>query len=135
MPEALFRGIVKAGRFVPDDIVKHRGWLAKVEGRRVIESIKREQHARTMSQNRYYWGVVLAVLSEWSGHEAEELHEHLTDKFLAREQRQLPNGEVMTPTARTSVLSIEEFSGYVDRVVRWAAEQGVYVPSADEVNA
>ena len=135
MPQSLFRGIVKAGKFCPDDIVKHRAWLAKVEGRRVIESIKREQTGRTMSQNRYYWGVVLAVLSEWSGHESEELHEHLTDKFLARDQKTLPSGEVMTPARRTSTLTIEEFSAYVDRVVRWAAEQGVYIPEASEVTA
>ena len=135
MATALFRGIVKAGLFCPDDIVKHRGWLAKVEGRRVIESIKRENTARTMSQNRYYWGVVLATLSEWSGHEPEELHDYLKQKFLTPSDDELPNGTVIRVYPSTTTLTIEEFGAYVDRVVRWAADQGVYVPSADEVNA
>jgi hypothetical protein len=93
MAEAIFRGIVKAGRFCPDDIVKHRAWLARVEGRRVVETIKREQQSRTMSQNRYYWGVVLATLAEWSGHTAEELHGFLRDEFLTPREKKLPSGQ------------------------------------------
>jgi len=133
MANALFRGIVKAGRFCPDDIVKHRAWLAKAEGRRVIMAIKREQRGRTMSQNKYYWGVVLATLAEWSGHEPEELHEHLKQMFLVPSEDELPSGSRIKTWPSTANLTVEQFVKYVDDVVRWAAEQQVYVPSADEV--
>ena len=131
---ALFRGIVKAGRFCPDDVINHRAWLAKVEGKRVIESIQREKLARTMSQNRYYWGVVLATLAAWSGHETEELHLHFRDAILGQTESELPNGLLIKHPASTRVLTVDEFAEYVNRVVKWAAEQGVYVPAADEVS-
>lgn len=86
-----------------------------------------------MSQNRYLWGVCYPTLSEWSGHDPEELHEHLKDRFLEREQRELPNGTVMVIHPTTRTLTVEQFSAYVDRVVRWAAEQGVRIPDANEV--
>jgi len=133
MPEAIFRGIVKAGRFCPDDVVRHRAWLARVEGKRVIEQIRREQRARTQSQNRYLWGVVYATLAAWSGHEAEELHEYLKAQFLPGRERDLPNGETITVPPSTTHLRVEEFAAYIDRIMRWAAEQGVYIPEASEV--
>jgi hypothetical protein len=133
MPEALFRGIVKAGRFCPDDIARHGAWLAKAEGKRVIASLKREQLGRTMSQNKYYWGVVLATLSEWSGHEPEELHEHFKRALLEPCEDQLPSGQKITTWPSTTTLTVQAFTRYVDQIAKWASEQGVYIPSADEV--
>ena len=133
MPEALFRGIVKAGRFCPDDVVRHGGWLAKAEGERVIQSLKRESRGRSMSQNRYYFGVVLAILSEWSGHEPEELHLHFREAILGSERRELPNGTTISYPASTRILTVEQFSDYINKIVRWAAEQSVYIPSSDEL--
>ena len=86
-----------------------------------------------MSQNKYYWGVVLATLSEWSGHEAEELHDWLKDTYLTTVERELPNRQRLEVHPSTAGLGVEEFSAYVDKVVRWAAEQGVRVPDAQEV--
>ena len=134
MATALFRGIVKAGRFVPDDLPKHGAWLAKLEGRRVVQSIKREQEARTMSQSKYYWAVVVGTICEWSGFDSHaeddrlRCHDGLKRKHLGEEEI---HGVKYALPSRT--LSVEEFSAYIDRVVRWAATEGVYVPSADEV--
>jgi len=86
-----------------------------------------------MSQNRYYWGVVLATLSEWCGHEPEELHDYLKRYHLDPVRREFPTGLSMRIVPSTTNLAVEEFSGYVDKVVQWAAEQGVNVPSPDEV--
>ncbi len=63
-------------------------------------------------------------------------HEFCKGKFLpSGEQRRLPNGEVMVQVPSTKALTVEEFSQYVDQVVRWASQQGVYVPDASEVTA
>ncbi len=87
-----------------------------------------------MSQNRYYWGVCLRTLAEWSGHEPEELHD-LLKGFLQVQTKTLPNGYEFNSWPTTTTLTVEEFSDYVDKVVRWAAEQGVRIPEADEVVA
>jgi len=133
--DLLFSGTVKQGKFLPDDPAKYQGRLARLEGRRVQLSVGRVQSGRSLSQNKYLWAVVYGTLSEWSGHEPEELHEFCKDKFLPSEQKQLPNGEVMVRPPSTKTLTVEEFSKYVDEVVRWAAEQRVYVPDASEVTA
>ncbi len=134
--DPLFSGTVKQGKFLPDDPVKYQGRLARLEGRRVRVSVGRVQLGRSLPQNKYLWAVVYGTLSEWSGHEPEELHEFCKDKFLASgEQKRLPNGEVMVGPPSTKGLTVEEFSKYVDQVVRWAAEQRVYVPAANEVTA
>ena len=134
MAEVLFRGFVKAGQFRPDDMVAWAGKLGRLEGKRVQCAVKKEKSGRTLSQNRYLWGVVYATLAEWSGHEPEELHHYLCSQFLPIQEKTFPSGVVMAQAPGTSTLTIEQFSQYVDRVVRWAADQGVYVPSADEVS-
>jgi len=105
-----------------------------MEGKRVRVSIKREQHGRTLSANRYYWGVVLATLAEWSGHDPEELHEFMQQCHLGWRSRELPSGLGYSVRPSTASLTVEEFARYVDNVVKWAAEQGVYVPSPEEVS-
>ncbi len=135
MPKFLFAGTVKQGKFLPDDPVKYPGQLARLEGRRVKVSVGRVQPGRSLSQNSYRWAVVYGTLSEWSGHEPDELHEFCKGKFLSSEQKRLPNGEVMVHPPSTKGLTVEEFSKYVDEVVRWASLQGVYVPDASEVTA
>ena len=135
MPDLLFGGKVSKGQFVPDDLAKYRGRLAQLEGKRVRVSVKRESTGRSLSQNRLLWGVLYHTLSEWSGHSPEELHEYLKDKFLAADQKELPSGEVMVVTPSTTMLTVEEFTKYVDEIYRWAAERGCYIPSPDEVTA
>ena len=134
MLSLIFRGYVDGGRFKPDDPVRWAGRLAQLEGKRVQFSVKREQTRRTISQNSYLWGVVYATLSEWSGHSPEEIHQHLKHKFLpAGPAKRLPDGEELVTEPSTAGLSVEEFAAYVNEVVRWAAEHGVYVPAAEEV--
>lgn len=86
-----------------------------------------------MSQNKYYWGVVLQVLSEWSGHEPEELHDYFKTQFLEECDRDLPGGTRISVHPSTRALEVEEFSAYVERVKRWAAGERVYIPDPNEV--
>jgi hypothetical protein len=133
MPDISFRGIVKEGQFRPDDLAGWAGKLGRLEGKRVQCSMKRESTGRTLSQNRLLWGVVYATLSEWSGHEPEELHEYFKELFLGQSCKELPSGERMMVRASTSSLDVEAFSEYIDKVYRWAAHRGCYIPSAEEV--
>ena len=136
MPSLLFRGTVKAGQFKPDDLARWAGRLARLEGKRVQCSVKREQARRTISQNAYLWAVVYPTLAEWSGHEVAELHEHFKSALLSEpEEKSLPNGDKLRRYPSTAGLDVGEFSAYVDGIVQWAAKQGVYIPEASEVTA
>jgi hypothetical protein len=86
-----------------------------------------------MSQNKYYWGVVVEVLSEWSGYEPEEVHDLMKERFLAPREVELPDGLKSALYPSTRALTIEQFSSYVNRVAEWAAKQGCHIPEAHEV--
>lgn len=105
--------------------------LAKRKRRGVTVVLSPERRQRTNQQNRWYWGVVVPALSEWSGYERDEMHELLGRMFLAIE-RALPNGAVIASRRSTADLSTEEFSEYCERVRRFAAENGLYIPGPNE---
>ena len=126
-------GKVEAGRFCPDDPVRWAAALGKLAGRRVLLDVNRETRSHSSNQRRYYFGVVLATVAEWSGHEKEELHDYFKRQFLPVPTRVLPTGEVIEGVPSTKELSLEDYSDYVSKVMAWAANNGLYIPSPNEV--
>ena len=126
-----FGGTVKRGVVVFDDPHRWRGILARHETRRVTVTVRREQVVRTLAQNKWYWACVVPIVSDWTGYEKDETHELLKALFLNVE-KSLPTGEIVTVPGSTAALSKEDFSGYCERVARWLATQGVYVPQPGE---
>lgn len=127
-----FSGTVTDGKLVLDDPIRWRGILARHEKRRVSLVLSREQIRRTSAQNSFYWAMVVPIFSEWSGYEKDEAHDVLKQKFLPATERPLPTGELVATPPSTTRLTVAEFSEYVDRVCRWLAENGVYVPQPGE---
>ena len=71
---------------------------------------------RSTPQNRYYWGVVVQILSDHIGFTPEETHEVLKHKFLQPKEKL---GYMIYPN--TSQLTTQEFNTYIERIQRWAA--------------
>lgn len=124
-----FGGTVKAGVLTFDDPTRWKATLGRLVGKRVTVTVRREQQRRTTNQNAWYWSDVgpLALFSEWTGYEKDEAHELLKQMFL-KEEKVLPTGEIVESTGRTSTMTIEQFSEYCNRVVRFLAEHGIPVP-------
>lgn len=80
--------------------------------------VRRASKARTLPQNRYYWGVVVAMLSDFIGEEPEAMHEALKFKFLSYTDR--TSG--LTISRSTTELSTVEFKKYCEAIQRWAME-------------
>lgn len=129
MSKDYFGGTVKAGVLTFDDPLRWKATLGKLAGHRVTITVRREQQRRTTNQNAWYWSSVgpLALFSEWTGYEKDEAHDLLKSMFL-KVERVLPSGEVVETIGSTASMSIEEFSAYCDRVVRFLAEHGMCVP-------
>ncbi len=123
--------ISKQGGLTLDDPVRWRSRLVQLRGKRVKLVIASQRQLRSRSQNAYLWGVVYALLAEWSGHTPEEIHEAMKLRYLSR--RIKLGSEAQLTTASTTDLNTEEFAHYVDEVRRFAAEQGLSIPDADEV--
>jgi hypothetical protein len=88
---------------------------------------------RSLSQNKYYWGVVVLILSTEIGEDKDTMHEVLKMKFLS-EKIIMPDMTV-TPIGRsTSELSTVNFEEFVKTVQMWASsEMNIYIPKPNEV--
>lgn len=96
------------------------------DGEQLIEFI---ETSRTDAQNKYYW-VVLGIMAHSFGTTAEELHEYCKAEFL-------PTQEWFTLIRRKQLTSTTEqdkdqMSIYIDRVIRFAAENGIVLPDIEE---
>jgi hypothetical protein len=98
---------------------------------------KRVRATRSQQANRYYWGVVLEGLSDYTGYTPEELHELMKCKFLPKDKA-FTNGngiviESYVIGGSTTELDTQAFSDYVNKIRDWASSAlNCYIPEADE---
>ncbi|MFA4990580.1 MAG: hypothetical protein WC579_01550 [Candidatus Paceibacterota bacterium] len=103
--------------------------IRKNEGRQVVIEIKRyyPKKDRSAQQNRYMWGVVYQILSDFTGHSPEEIHEAMKYEFL------LEKGSKLKIPKSTTELSTIEMEDYLSKIREFASmELGVYIPSPNE---
>jgi hypothetical protein len=122
-------GKVERGKLIldyPEQLVVR---LASLEGKRVEVIVRKETKTRTNQQNRYLFGVVYAIISDCTGYDPEQVHDAMKVKFASKH---LDNGLVITE--RTSKMTTERMTQYIDDIKRWASEfLGCYIPDAGEV--
>ncbi|WCM21385.1 recombination protein NinB [Paraburkholderia bryophila] len=101
----------------------------KGEPLRVI--VTAEERQRNAQQNRFYWGAVLKSISEqaWVDgrqYDKDTWHEYFARMFGVCEELTLPDGEIITRRKSTTLMSVGEFTGYLDSIqAHAAAELGV----------
>lgn len=107
--------------------------LKKVKSVPCRIEIKVERNQRSANQCRYYFGVVIKLLSEHTGFTSEEMHETLKRKFL-KYNKVLPNNERVEVTQSTTDLDTKEFEDYMEDVRRFAIQElDVYIPEPNEI--
>ena len=122
-------GTVLKGKFVPDNRDAFIMDFQRNEGRRLTVAVAREVRDRSNPQNKYYWGVVIKLLSDWAGYEPEEMHESLKDRFLA-----MPDARTgLRISHSTTKMTTNEFSEYIETVKRFAAENGINIPEPGQI--
>jgi hypothetical protein len=133
MPFKKHFGKVESGRFVPDDPELYALALTPFEGKRASVTVEPIRKNRSDKENRYYWGVVVNLISKELGYFPDETHHALRFKFL-----RTSGGEQGTlETAKsTTELSTKEFEDYLEHIRIWAgAFLGIYIPKPNEVTA
>lgn len=129
-----FRGVVKDGKFQPEDPIAFMKQIRSLDGKEVWASMEewKEFKQRSLNENRYYWSVVIDILSSELGYTPEEMHEVIKWKFLAH-PIELKGQKVMTAVS-TASLSTSEFEGLMSKIRTWASmELGIYIPEPNEV--
>ena len=122
--------VTEAGSLKLDSPLAFQRHVAKFRDKRVEVVVRRVRTQRSNQANRYYWGVVVALLAEEFGYEKEEMHEVLAMKFLRIDDcpRTGSPRRKRTPDCDTA-----EFAAYVDSCIRLGVEHGVVIPSPNEV--
>jgi hypothetical protein len=130
-PTPKFKGRVSdAGELSINEIVRFKQFLLGLRGKEVSVVVKRYSKGRSNQQNRYYFGVVVAMLADFTGYGIDEMHEALKQQFLRVESETRFN--ITKSTAELATVEMEE---YLSSIRSWASvELGVYIPKPDEID-
>jgi hypothetical protein len=107
------------------------------EGWQLEVAVSRLRAARSVQANRYYWGVVVELISEHTGYTPEEVHDFLKAKFIPKRLAMAKgNGEIVDEYVlggSTRRLNTVEFYAYCEVIRQWAIERlDVYIPTPEE---
>ncbi len=112
--------------------------LKTLEGKPCKVTLEERKKIRSLSQNAYYWGVVIpAIVNLFNEHGnnvcAEQVHEFLKDEVgKLTETVSLPDGELKKISGSSAALKAHEFELYLERVRAWAASWEVAIPLPNE---
>jgi len=88
---------------------------------------------RSIQQNRYYFKVIVSLISEHTGFTKDETHEILKSLFLG--QYKLINGRSVRTYQSTTTLTTIAMEKYFEDIRVWSvSELSVPIPLPDEVN-
>lgn len=125
----IFFGKVEKGKIVLDNPAKYLTQVSKLEGKPIELTLQKKRTIRSLTQNSYYWGVVVEILSDHFGYFPDEMHMALKYKFL----QEHPQNSSLVKIRSTANLSRDEFTGYVNRIILWAAtEYQIYIPDSTQ---
>ena len=130
----IFRGSVRLGILKLADRNSFSVYLAKLEGKEVQVVVREPKSQRSLQQNRYYHGVVVAILSEHTGNSKLEMHNILRGLFLL--DYIVFNGNEIPIVKSTTDLNTKEFEEYLSEIRGWASqEDGIkcFIPEPNEV--
>lgn len=113
---------------VPTDIEKAKVYFNKLLEDQAKIEIKRVNKKRTNSQNRYVHALFQFFASEFGWHLEE------AKSFIKFELGYTYNKNGHIFLSRTSEMDTKQLSEFVDRFRNYSANQGLYLPTADEFN-
>tara|TARA_B110000908_G_C10170548_1_gene410605 strand:- start:14 stop:412 length:399 start_codon:yes stop_codon:yes gene_type:complete len=113
------------------DIERLNQDVCRYEDKIVEVTIKEYKPKRSNQLNQYYWGVVVKLISEYTGYTKEETHELLKQTFLKK--KILIDDEWYDTTDSTTKLNNKEMLEFIDEVKIWASQTlNVYIPDPHE---
>jgi hypothetical protein len=127
-----FKGIIKEGKLVLDDKPMFQTNLLSLEGREVEIGVGPIRHDRSNNQNCYLWGVVYKMLSDETGHTADEIHEW--GKITFNGENLIIGGKEVRVGKSTAELDTVGFEDYCQNIRVWAQEElNVRIPLPNEI--
>lgn len=136
MINAIFYGNYADGKLRVQNAPRFYEFLKNLAGEFEM-TISKKGRQRTDKQNRWYWGVAVRLISEYTGIDPLKVHEILKQDcgFIERVTFSKKNGQEYATKifASTKTLLTTEFNQYKERVQQWAIENcGVIIPDPSE---
>lgn len=97
-------------------------------------TIEKKKKHRSVYQNRYYFGVVVALIRErfielGNDVNIEETHDYLKHEFNYKEFVNEKTAEIIRIPKSTANLTTSEFMDYIDKIQKFASEiLDIYIP-------
>ncbi len=113
----IFPGTIQDGKLLLDNKPEFVAHLHTLNGKRVEVSVEKYTRRRSQDQNEWYWGVILKMISQETGQDAQSLHEAFKYKFS---EKITLNGLVIPQSTRTR--DTMDFSAYCESIRQWARE-------------
>tara|TARA_R100000951_G_C2594609_1_gene166192 strand:- start:378 stop:776 length:399 start_codon:yes stop_codon:yes gene_type:complete len=105
--------------------------ISRYHGKTIEVTIKEYKPKRSNQLNQYYWGVVVKIISDYTGYTKEETHELLKHTFL-KKKILIKDGWFDT-TNSTTKMNNKEMLDFIEQVKLWAAETlSLYIPDPHE---
>ena len=128
----IFQAQIRQGKVVFDNRENFDMWVANLEGKSVEVLVRLPSADRTNQANRYYWAVIVKVLSDELGYDPNEMHEVL--KYIHNPHNIKIGESEMRIGGSTRLLDTGQFSDYCERIRKWAlTELNPYLPQPNEV--
>jgi hypothetical protein len=114
-------------------------YVYELAGKIVSVTVAPRKAARSNQQNRYYWGVVVKLLTESIGMAAEDVHNALKYHYLGESPSEKAPILARCRAKSSTSLTTKEFAEFVDQVIADAADGSltgapVMIPLPNEVD-
>lgn len=105
--------------------------LKKLDGKEVLVSIKeyKKQNYNTDLMRKFYFGVVLAIIADWSGYTKEECHDFCKAKFLTDKSGPIPR---IGSVSRGSITTKKFKKLLEDIQLYFSTNHGVVIPDPND---
>jgi hypothetical protein len=127
----IFRGKVKNNKLIVGS--DYEKYLSTLEGKDIDITVCEHKDTRSINQCRYYFAVVVKMISDETGYSKDETHEIIKGKFLSREKK--VGKDIIHYTISTSKLKTNEFESLMTEIREWASiELNLMIPQPNEID-
>lgn len=133
-----FEGVVSGGHFPAPVRLGISDALRRMEGKRMLLTLREPKKQRSNPQNRYYWGVVIKHVMQMfidAGNNVskDEVHEYLKAHIGKLTMViETPDGMKRTITQSSRELDTKDAEIYFEKIRAWAAGFGCEIPLPNE---
>jgi hypothetical protein len=127
-----FYGNVTNGKLTLINIERFNKYLTGLSGD-IELTVAKKTNRRSTKQNKYLFGVIYKIISDYTGYDVDKIHELMKNNFGVKEVVALGNINT-TVSISTTLYSTEQFNEYKNSIQQWASETlDLQIPDPEEV--